>query len=79
MLSILWTIIVGFIVGMLAKLLVKGNRSLGFWMTSGLGIAGSFIGSAINEFVLHQSQEAGWIFSTIIAAALLFAYTKFKK
>jgi uncharacterized membrane protein YeaQ/YmgE (transglycosylase-associated protein family) len=41
MLHILWSIVIGFVVGLIARALVPGSHAMGFWMTSGLGIAGS--------------------------------------
>jgi uncharacterized membrane protein YeaQ/YmgE (transglycosylase-associated protein family) len=43
MLHIIWSIIVGFIIGFIAKHLI-GGEPLGFWLTSLLGIAGSIVG-----------------------------------
>ncbi len=75
--SILGTILVGFIVGLLARALKPGNDKLGLIMTTVLGIAGAFVaryaGAAMG---LYQPNEpAGWIASVIGAMVLLLAYS----
>ncbi|MDO4249258.1 MAG: GlsB/YeaQ/YmgE family stress response membrane protein [Neisseria sp.] len=75
------TIIVGFIVGVLAKLLHPGKDNLGFIMTSLLGIAGAFLAGLIGQSLgwYQVGQPAGWIASTIAAVLILFIYTRFVK
>ncbi len=75
--SILGTIFVGFIVGLLARALKPGNDKLGLIMTTLLGIAGAFVaryaGAAMG---LYQPNEpAGWIASVIGAMVLLLVYS----
>lgn len=74
----LGTIIVGFIVGVLAKLLHPGKDNLGFIMTTILGIVGAalagFIGQAMGWY--QVGEPAGWIASTIAAVIILAVYTR---
>ena len=67
------TIIVGFIVGVLAKLLHPGKDNLGFIMTSLLGIAGAFLAGLIGQTMgwYEVGQPAGWIASTLAAVVIL--------
>jgi uncharacterized membrane protein YeaQ/YmgE (transglycosylase-associated protein family) len=44
---ILWAIIAGLIIGLLAKLLVRGRPRIPLWMTVLLGIAGGLVGDAL--------------------------------
>ncbi|MDO4998059.1 MAG: GlsB/YeaQ/YmgE family stress response membrane protein [Neisseria sp.] len=75
------TIVVGFIVGVLAKLLHPGKDDLGFIMTTLLGIGGSllagFVGQSLGWY--QVGQPAGWIASTIFAVIILIIYTRFIK
>jgi uncharacterized membrane protein YeaQ/YmgE (transglycosylase-associated protein family) len=41
--SIIWTILIGFIVGLLAKMLTPGRDPAGFFITAAIGIAGSLL------------------------------------
>jgi len=74
--GIISMIIVGFIVGLLARALMPGDQKLGIIMTIILGIVGSivagYLGSAMG---LYQPGEgAGWIGSIIGAIIVLFIY-----
>jgi uncharacterized membrane protein YeaQ/YmgE (transglycosylase-associated protein family) len=80
MLHIIWSIIIGFIVGFIAKHLM-GDAGLGFWMTAILGIAGSIIGGLIARLFSKPApgspfHPAGFIMSIIGAVLLLFIYGK---
>ncbi|HWI79738.1 MAG TPA: GlsB/YeaQ/YmgE family stress response membrane protein [Ramlibacter sp.] len=74
--SILGTILVGFIVGLLARALKPGDDRMGLIMTTLLGIAGAFLaryaGMALGLY--HEGEAAGWIASIIGAVILLFIY-----
>ncbi len=76
MLSILGTIIVGFIVGLIARAVKPGNDKLGLIMTTVLGIAGSFLaryaGAAMGWYA--PGAPAGWIASIVGAIVLLVIY-----
>lgn len=80
-LSIVGTIVVGFIVGVLARWLYPGAVSLGFWLTVGLGIGGSVIGGVIGDLIWKSPDgkfhTAGWILSIVGALLLLWGYTKY--
>jgi uncharacterized membrane protein YeaQ/YmgE (transglycosylase-associated protein family) len=49
MFHILWMIVVGFVAGLIARAIFPGLDAMGFWMTTGLGIAGSFVGGLISR------------------------------
>ena len=74
--AILWTILIGFIVGVVAKLLMPGRDPGGFIITILLGIAGSFVAGFIGRSMgwYTDGQPAGFIFSVIGAIALLAIY-----
>ncbi len=76
MFSIIGTIIVGFIVGLIARALKPGNDKLGIIMTTLLGIAGAFIARYVGQAMgLYTANEpAGWIASVLGAIVLLFIY-----
>lgn len=73
---IIGTIIVGLIVGLIARAIKPGNDSMGWIMTILLGIVGSFLatylGSALGWY--QPGETAGWIASVIGAVILLFIY-----
>ena len=81
MFGLLTTILVGFIVGVIAKLIMPGKENMGFIVTTLLGIAGSLIatyaGHALGWY--EAGEAAGWIGSIVGAFLLLWIYGKFKK
>jgi uncharacterized membrane protein YeaQ/YmgE (transglycosylase-associated protein family) len=74
--AILSTLLVGLIVGAIAKLLMPGKDPGGFIITILLGIAGAFIASYIGQAIgwYKAGQPAGWIMSIIGAMILLLLY-----
>ena len=79
--GILWTIVVGLFVGVIAKLLHPGKENMGFFMTILLGVAGSFIAGWVGQSVgWYQAGEgAGLIASILFAIALLIIYGQLRK
>ena len=79
--SIIWMIVVGFIVGVLARFFYPGAVGLGFWMTTLLGIGGSLVGGVISSLIFRSPDgkfhPAGWILSILGALLVLWAYLKF--
>ncbi|MFC5523437.1 GlsB/YeaQ/YmgE family stress response membrane protein [Polaromonas jejuensis] len=76
MLHILGTIIVGLIVGLIARALKPGNDSMGLIMTAVLGIAGAFVAkyAGIATGFYKEGDPVGWIASIIGAIVLLVIY-----
>lgn len=79
--SLLTTIIIGFIVGLIARFLMPGRQKLGFILTTLLGIGGAVIatygGQALNLY--SADEAAGWIASVVGAMILLWIYGVLKK
>lgn len=76
MTSLLGTLFVGFVVGLIARMLKPGDDSMGWIMTILLGVAGSFVASYAGQFlgIYPPGSSAGWIASVIGAIAVLFVY-----
>ncbi len=74
--NILWIIIIGFLVGFIAKLLMPGRDPGGFIITILLGIAGSFVATYIGQHFgwYRQGQPAGFIGAILGAILLLVVY-----
>ena len=76
MFSIIGTIVVGFIVGLIARAIKPGDDKMGLIMTTLLGIAGAFLaryaGSAMGWY--RPEEPAGWVASVVGAVILLFIY-----
>ena len=74
--GILWTILIGFIVGLVAKFLMPGRDPGGFIITVLIGIVGSVIASYLGGALgLYKVGEtAGFIAAVLGAMLLLFIY-----
>ena len=82
MFHIIWSIIVGFIVGLIARAVMPGAQNLDFLMTTLIGIGGSFVGGLIAQVLSKPApgakfHPAGIFLSIIGAIILLYAYGKF--
>ena len=78
--SIIGTIILGLIVGVLARALLPGDQKMGWILTCVLGVAGSlgasFLGQAMGWYA--PGEAAGWIASVVAAVVLLFVVGKLR-
>ena len=80
MLHIIWTIIIGFIVGVIAKFIMPGpNEPQGFVLTAILGIVGAFVASFIGQMLgwYGPGEGAGLIRAVVGAIIVLFVYGYF--
>ena len=79
--SIVWTILIGFIAGLVARALKPGNDSAGFIITTLIGIAGSLIATYLGQAMgwYTAGQGAGFIASVVGAIVLLFIWGMVKK
>ncbi len=76
----IWTIVLGFVIGLIAKLLHPGKENMGIIMTILLGIAGSFLAGVIGQAIgwYKAGEGAGFIASVIVAFILLVIYGRIK-
>jgi uncharacterized membrane protein YeaQ/YmgE (transglycosylase-associated protein family) len=76
---VIWALIVGLIVGAVARFLVPGQEHLGFLMTSILGVVGSFVGGFIGSVISRPAEgsffhPAGFVLSVIGAVIVLVVW-----
>ncbi|MEO8020319.1 GlsB/YeaQ/YmgE family stress response membrane protein [Polaromonas sp.] len=74
--GILWTILIGFIVGLVAKFLMPGRDPAGFIITVLIGIVGSVIATYLGRGLgwYQVGESAGFIAAVLGAMILLFIY-----
>ncbi len=80
--SILWTIVIGFIAGVIAKFVTPGkNEPSGFILTTILGIVGAFVATFLGQALGFYSpgEGAGFIGAVIGAVIVLFVWGIFAK
>ena len=73
---IIWTILIGFVVGLLAKMLTPGREPGGFLVTTALGILGSILATYLGQFIgwYRAGEGAGFIGALVGAVILLGIY-----
>jgi uncharacterized membrane protein YeaQ/YmgE (transglycosylase-associated protein family) len=76
MFSLLWELIIGLIVGAVAKFLMPGKDPGGIWITMAIGIAGSILATYLGQAIgwYQAGQGAGFIMSVVGAILLLIIY-----
>ncbi len=76
MFSLIGMLLIGLVVGLIARAIKPGDDKLGWIMTSLLGVAGAFlagyVGTAMGWY--QQGDPAGWIASVVGAVVLLVLY-----
>ena len=75
--GILWTILIGFIAGVLAKFITPGdNEPSGFILTTILGIVGAFVATYLGQALgwYHAGEGAGLIGATVGAIIVLLIW-----
>ena len=74
--GLIWTIIVGFVVGVLAKFIHPGRENMGFLLTTLLGIGGAFAATYLGQAIgwYQAGQGAGFIGATVGAIIILWIY-----
>jgi uncharacterized membrane protein YeaQ/YmgE (transglycosylase-associated protein family) len=78
--NIIWIIMIGFIAGIIARVLSPGPNELGgFILTTALGIAGAFVATFIGQTIgwYRLDQGAGLIGATVGALLVLFVWNRF--
>jgi uncharacterized membrane protein YeaQ/YmgE (transglycosylase-associated protein family) len=73
---IIWTILIGFVVGLIAKFLTPGREPSGFLLTAALGIAGSIVATYAGQAMgwYRPGETAGFIGALVGSIILLVIY-----
>jgi len=76
--GIIWTIIIGFVAGVIAKFVMPGdNEPSGFILTTILGIVGAFVATFLGQALgwYQPGEGAGLIGAVVGAIVVLFVYS----
>jgi uncharacterized membrane protein YeaQ/YmgE (transglycosylase-associated protein family) len=73
--GILWTIIIGFIAGVIAKFIMPGdNEPSGFILTAILGIVGAFVATFLGQAVgWYRAGEGAGLIGAVVGAVIVLA------
>lgn len=78
--GIIWTILIGFVVGLLAKMLTPGRDPSGFFITAIIGIAGSLLATFGGQALgLYRAGEAAGFIGSLLGAIILLVIYGFIK
>lgn len=78
--GIVWTILIGLVVGVIAKLLHPGKDNMGFVATVLIGIGGSFVAGVVGQALgwYRAGEGAGFVASVAVAIVLLVIYGRLR-
>jgi uncharacterized membrane protein YeaQ/YmgE (transglycosylase-associated protein family) len=73
--SILWTIIIGFVAGVIAKFIMPGeNEPFGFVLTAVLGIVGAFVATFLGQALgWYRPGEGAGLIGAVVGAIIVLA------
>jgi uncharacterized membrane protein YeaQ/YmgE (transglycosylase-associated protein family) len=72
--GVIYAIVVGFIVGILARFLKPGDDRMGFVLTTLLGIVGAFVGAYLGQlFGIYRPDEPAGFIASVVGAVLVLA------
>ena len=74
--GILWTIIIGFVAGVIAKFIMPGdNEPTGFILTAILGIVGAFVATFLGQALgWYRPSEGAGLIGAVVGAILILLY-----
>lgn len=74
--AFIWMLIVGFIVGLIARAIMPGNQNLGIILTTVLGIIGALVGGFLGQALglYAEGSQVGIIAAIVGAIIVLFIY-----
>ncbi|MBC8056994.1 MAG: GlsB/YeaQ/YmgE family stress response membrane protein [Rhizobiales bacterium] len=74
--DVMWTVLIGFVAGLVATLLTPGRGPRSYFVTVGLGIGGALVATWVGRFtgLYTAGQSAGFIAAVIGAVGSLLAY-----
>ncbi|MFF4380630.1 GlsB/YeaQ/YmgE family stress response membrane protein [Kitasatospora sp. NPDC001547] len=62
MFQLLWILLIGFVLGVIAKLILRGPQSIPWWLTMLLGAAGAWLGNAVAGWIgVRHTSGIDWI------------------
>jgi len=81
MLHFIWSILVGFIIGLIARAVMPGTQHMGFILTTLVGIAGSIVGGFLGRLISPPKpgqpvHPAGLVLSVIGAVIVIFVLSR---
>lgn len=71
---LLWTILIGFVAGLIARALMPGPNPMGFFITAALGVAGSLLATFLGQSLgWYDAGETSGLIASVIGAIIILA------
>ncbi len=70
--NIIWFVVVGAVIGLIARLIIPGTGGMGFLVTVIVGILGAVIGGWLAGQVFEETKGVDWIASILVASLLVW-------
>jgi uncharacterized membrane protein YeaQ/YmgE (transglycosylase-associated protein family) len=79
--NFIWTLIVGFLVGVVAKFIYPGRQNMGWILTILLGIGGAFVATFLGQWlhIYEPGQAAHFLGAVVGALIILFIFNLFRR
>ncbi|MFD9128646.1 GlsB/YeaQ/YmgE family stress response membrane protein [Kitasatospora sp. NPDC059571] len=62
MFQLLWILLIGFVLGVIARLILRGPQAIPWWLTMLLGAAGAWLGNAVSGWIgVRHTSGIDWI------------------
>jgi uncharacterized membrane protein YeaQ/YmgE (transglycosylase-associated protein family) len=73
--SVIWTIIIGFVAGIIAKFIMPGsNEPSGFVLTTVLGIVGAFVATFLGQALgWYRADQSAGLIGAVVGAVVVLA------
>jgi uncharacterized membrane protein YeaQ/YmgE (transglycosylase-associated protein family) len=75
-LGVVWYVVAGFVIGLLARAILPGKQHLSLIMTLVLGVVSAVIGGFLWDAIFSGNEGVAWIGSIIVAVVILFIYER---
>jgi uncharacterized membrane protein YeaQ/YmgE (transglycosylase-associated protein family) len=75
-LGIVWYVVAGLVIGLLARAILPGKQHMGWVATLVLGVASALVGGFIWDAIFAGNEGVAWIGSIIVAVVALFIYER---
>jgi uncharacterized membrane protein YeaQ/YmgE (transglycosylase-associated protein family) len=73
--GVIWTIVIGFVAGVIAKFIMPGNNEpSGFILTTLLGVVGAFVATYLGQALgWYQANEGAGLIGAVVGAIIVLA------
>lgn len=75
--SVVWYVIAGLVIGLLARLFLPGRQKMGVVATIVLGVIAAIVGGFLWDAIFTDQRGIAWIGSVVVAVILLWLYSRY--